>query len=90
MMKNEGSSQLEAVSHIKHFLAQKGLNLPSRCVEAGNDADWLVFERGGRCIGVDPQAGVWRKDSSEANWQTIEKPCAGGGALIAADFLAQN
>ena len=89
-MKDNSGSQLETVSHIKRFLAQKGLNLPSRCVEAGNDADWLVFERGGRSIGVDPQAGVWQKGSPEANWKSIEKSCAGGGALIAADFLAQN
>jgi hypothetical protein len=89
-MKDKGGSQLEADNHIKRFLAQKGLNLPSRCVEAGNDAGWLVFERGGRSIGVDPQAGVWQKESPDANWQSIEKPCAGGGALIAADFLAQN
>lgn len=89
-MKDKAGSQLEAVSYIKRFLAQKRLNLPSRGMKVGNDADWLVFERGGRSIGVDPQAGVWQKDSPEANWKFIEKSCAGGGALIAADFLAQN
>lgn len=89
-MKNKGGSQLEAVSHIKRFLAQKNLNLPSRSIKVGNDADWLVFERGGRSIGVDPEAGVWQKESPDANWQSIEKPCTVGGAQIAADFLAQN
>ena len=49
-----------------------------------------MFERGGRSIGVDLGAGVWRKDSPESEWQSIEKPFATGGVLIAADFLAQN
>jgi hypothetical protein len=71
MKKDKGGSQLEAVSHIKRFLAQKGLNLPSRCIEVGNDAGWLVFERGGRGIGKPGLA----KDSLDANCQSVEKPC---------------
>ena len=43
-MKDKGGSQLEAVNHIKQFLAENGLNLPSRSMKAGADADWLAFK----------------------------------------------
>jgi len=88
MKKEKGGSQLEAASHIKRFLAGRGLNLPSKNMKAGNSEDWLVFEQGQRRIGIDPEAGVWRKDSPETDWQCIEKPCTVSGALLAADFLS--
>lgn len=82
--------QLEAVSHIRGFLAQRGLQIPSRSIRVMNEENWLVFERGRRSVGVDREAGVWQKDSPDAEWICIEMPCTVGGAVMAADFLAQD
>jgi hypothetical protein len=82
--------QLEAVSHIRGFLAQRGLQIPSRSIRVMNEENWLVFERGRRSVGVDREAGVWQKDSPDAEWICIEKPCTVGGAIMAADFLTQD
>lgn len=82
--------QLEAVSHIRKFLADRGLQIASRSIRVRNEESWLVFERGRRQIGVDREAGVWQKDSPDAEWRCIEKPCTLGGAVMAADFLNED
>jgi len=90
MMGGKKVGQLEAVSHIRGVLAQRGINLPSRSIRVRNEENWLVFERGHRSVGIDPESGVWQRDSPEADWRCIEKPCTVGGALMAADFLGQH
>ncbi len=81
--------QLEAVSHIRKYLAQRELQIPSRSIRVMNEERWFVFERGPRSIGVDREAGVWQKDSPDAVWRCIERPCTVDGAVMAADFLAK-
>lgn len=90
MGKENKIGQLEAVSHIRGFLVQRGYNIASRSIRMRNEENWLVFERGRRQVGVDRESGVWKKDSPEADWHCIEKPCTLGGAVMAADFLAQD
>jgi hypothetical protein len=55
-----------------------------------NEENWLVFERRRRSVGVDREAGVWQKTSPDGEWRCIEKPCGGGGAITAAEFLAED
>jgi hypothetical protein len=90
MGKGEKFGQLEAVSHIRSFLVQRGFQIPSRSIRIMNEENWLVFEHGQRSIGVDREAGVWKKDSPDANWICIEKPCTVGGATLAAEFLTRK
>jgi hypothetical protein len=82
--------QLEAVSHIRGFLAQRGIQIASKSISVMNEENWLVFERGRRSVGVDRESGVWQKDSPDSGWRCVEKPCTVGGAIMAADFLAQD
>jgi len=82
--------QLEAVSQIRSFLVQRGLQIASRSIRVMGEESWLVFERGRRSVGVDREAGVWQKDSPDGVWRCIEKPCAVVGAIMAAEFLAQD
>lgn len=82
--------QLEAVSQIRSFLAQRGLQIPSRSIRVMNEENWLMFDCGRRSVGVDREAGVWKKDSPDANWVCIEKPCTVVGAIMAAEFLAKD
>ncbi len=90
MGKEKKIGQLEAVSHIRGLLVQRGFNIASRSIRVMNEENWLVFERGLRSVGVDRESGVWKKDSPDADWYCIEKPCSVGGAITAADFLAQD
>lgn len=69
-MGNEAKlGQLEAVSQIRSFLAQRGLQIPARSIRVMNEENWLVFERGRRSVGVDREAGVWQKDSPDGEWR---------------------
>ena len=82
MAKEDKAGQLEMVSHIRGFLVERGLNIASRSVQVKGEENWLVFKRGRRSIGVDRESGVWKKDSAEADWQCIEKPCTVTGAIM--------
>lgn len=90
MAKDKKIGQLEAVSQIRGFLAQRGLQIASRSIRVMNEENWLVFERGLRSVSVDREAGVWKRDSPDGEWQCIEKPCTVVGAIMAAEFLSEE
>lgn len=79
--------QLEAASHIRSALVDRGHSIPSRSVKVKGEERWLVFEHGQRSVGIDSASGIWLKASAEAEWHCIEKNCTMSASLSAVEFL---
>jgi len=76
--------QPEAVSHIKHLLRERGLDIPSRSLTG---KQWVIFEHQGKQLGIDSGAGIWVRSSNEEDWRCVAMPCTVSQAIQAIEFL---
>ena len=84
------SKQAQAANHIRELLVQRGFNNSSRRMRLSDNQEWIVFERGGRQVGIDMASGIWIKSSQDNDWRCIAMPHSISGALMAVDFLTAN
>jgi hypothetical protein len=82
--------QIEAASHIRDFLVQRGLDIASRNIKLEDNQRWVVFEHRGRQVGVDTSGGVWMRESIRDDWRCLAKPSTVSSALQAVDFLIKT
>jgi hypothetical protein len=81
--------QAKAASHIREQLMLKGFDIPSHRVGVRNQ-QWVVFEHGGRQIGIDVTSGIWLRESDESEWRLVAKEHTMSGAFLAIDFLTKD
>jgi hypothetical protein len=81
--------QSKAASHIREQLLVKGFDIPSRTVSV-NDQRWVVFEHGGKQVGIDVTSGIWLRESDESEWRSVAKKHTMSGAFLAIDFLTKD
>lgn len=67
----------------------KGFDIPSRTVSV-NDQRWMVFEHGGKQIGIDATSGIWLRESDESEWRSVATEHTMSGAFMAIDFLTND
>ena len=78
--------QVEAATHIRATLAERGYDIPSRSISVNDNERWLVFELNGRRVGIDPASGVWTALGG-GEWRCLAVPATVSAALEAAEFL---
>ncbi len=82
-------NQTKAAGHIREVLIERWFNIPTLRITVGDNQQWLVFERRGRQVGIDPNSGIWLRESKSSEWR-----CAGehttSGAFMAVDFLIKG
>jgi hypothetical protein len=81
--------QAQATKYIKDLLASRQLEINPGLVLIGEDQPWQVFEHNNKCIGIDPNSGVWTGLKGE-KWECISETCDVSGALQAIEFLTEN
>lgn len=80
------SKQTEATQYIKNLLASRQVRIEPGIVLIGEEG-WQVFDYQSKCIGIDPNAGMWI--GSGQGWKSLG-PCTVSTALQAVDFLLQD
>lgn len=80
--------QAEATSYIKNLLAGQGPEIQPGIILIGEDEPWQVFEHNGRCVGIDPNSGVWIGPSG-GQWRCLASSCTVSAAFEAIEFLTQ-
>ena len=63
-------NQTKAAGHIREVLIERGFNIACRRMTVGDNQQWLVFERKGRQVGIDPNSGIWLRESKSSEWRS--------------------
>lgn len=84
------SKQLQAASHIKGLLEQRGCNVSSRLLRLEDDQQWMIIESRKGQVGIDVASGVWVRSSDDGNWRCLATPCTLSSALQAIEFLVED
>lgn len=79
------STQSESKAHVQQVLRSRGVETDAGIVVIAGEP-WEVFEYEMRCIGIDPDSGVWIGPSG-GQWACIDKSCTVSSALQAVEFL---
>jgi hypothetical protein len=80
------NKQLEATRYIKNLLSSRSFNIDPGIVLIGEEG-WQVFDYQSRCIGIDPNAGLWI--GSGQGWKSLGF-CTVSNSLHAVDFLTDD
>jgi hypothetical protein len=84
---SKANKQSEAANHIQELLNKGGHSIGSRKITLEDNRHWIVFEYGGRQIGIDSDSGLWIRESSADTWICIAMPCTVSGAIQAVEFF---
>ena len=79
--------QIEATNYIKSLLASRNLKIESGIVMIAEEG-WQVFDYNSKCIGIDPNSGVWIGPSG-GDWESLGV-CTVSSTLQAVEFLTKE
>jgi hypothetical protein len=79
-------TQKEAANRIERALFERGQSVEHGIVLIGEDEPWLVIEHSARCVGIDPNSGIW-VGKPGSRWKCIAPSCSVSGALMAVEYL---
>lgn len=79
------TKQPEAAGYISAGLKEQGVELAPETEHIANE-QWLVFRRGTRSAGVDPQSGIWIALAG-GEWRCLSEKCTVSAVLEAVEFL---
>ncbi len=77
--------QTKAASHMRELLVERGFDIPSLRMTVG-DQQWVVFERGGRQVGIDRASGIWLRET-RGKWRCVAADYSTSGSFMAVDFI---
>lgn len=80
--------QTKAASHFRELLIGRGFDIPSRRITHDNQI-WVVFERGGRQVGIDRASGIWLREPG-GEWRCVDEVYSTSGTFMAADFITRD
>ena len=81
--------QARAASHIRELLIQRGADIPSQSVTISGK-QWMIFEHGGgKQVGIDPDSGIWLRESDDSQWRCVAEEHTMSGAFLAVEFLTK-
>jgi hypothetical protein len=81
------TKQVQATRYIKNLLTSRGVNIESGISLIG-ECDWQVFDYNGKCLAIDPNAGIW-VGMAGGKWKMLGT-CTVSNALQAVEFLIKE